>query len=407
MAVELPLGNGTIELSLPSCQLRTARPSGGEPVDVREAARAAVRSPHGPPLADRVDPGDTVSVVVTDVTRATPEDVLVDVLVGEFERAGVDRDQISVVIGLGLHRPMTDAEIEAALGEHADLAVNHDPDSTVTVGEVDGCPIELFEPITGSDVLCSTGMVEPHQYAGFSGGAKTALIGAGGESQIRYTHGPELLSRDGVRLGRIEDNPFRSFLDRAGDLIGVEFCLNVTHGPDGIIAASAGDHRAVVRDLADTARDALSVTVTAEYDAVVAGVGAPKDANLYQTTRGATYVVLGAHNPLRPDGRVVLPATLDEGAGEGRGEQRFYERLAAARDPDSLYREMREGYEPGAQRAFVLARTLKKHDVWITNSDAPATVEECLMEAANDVEAAIEPDSDILVVPDALNTLLV
>ena len=302
---------------------------------------------------------------------------------------------------------MTDEEIESALGEHADLAVNHDPDRTVTVGEVDGCPIELFEPITETDVLCSTGMVEPHQYAGFSGGAKTALIGAGGESQLRYTHGPEMLARDGVRLGRVEGNPFREFLDVGGDLIDVEFCLNVTHGPAGIMGASAGDHRAVVRDLAATARAALAVDVTEKYDAIVAGVGAPKDANLYQTTRGPTYIVLGARTPLRPDGRVVVPATLSEGAGKGRGEQRFYERLSGASSADQLYREMREGYEPGAQRAFVLARTLQEHDVWITNSEAPDIVKECLMQAAKDVEEAIEPESDVLVVPDALNTLLV
>ncbi|MEF8821849.1 MAG: lactate racemase domain-containing protein, partial [Halovenus sp.] len=198
MGFELPLGTETVECSLPSCRVTTARPPGGEAVDVREAARDALRDPHGPPLTDRIEPSDSVSIVVTDVTRATPEDVLLDVLVAAFERAGVDSDQISVVIGLGLHRPMTDEEIESALGEHADLAVNHDPDRTVTVGEIEGCPVELFEPITETDVLCSTGMVEPHQYAGFSGGAKTALIGAGGESQLRYTHGPEMLARDGV-----------------------------------------------------------------------------------------------------------------------------------------------------------------------------------------------------------------
>ena len=407
MGFELPLGTATIECTLPSCRVTTVRPPGGEAVDVREAATAALEAPHGPALSERVDPSDTVSVVVTDVTRATPEDVLLDVLLAALDRAGIERDQISVVIGLGLHRPMTDEEIESALGEHADLAVNHDPDRTVTVGEVDGCPIELFEPITETDVLCSTGMVEPHQYAGFSGGAKTALIGAGGESQLRYTHGPEMLARDGVRLGRVEGNPFREFLDVGGDLIDVEFCLNVTHGPAGIMGASAGDHRAVVRDLAATARAALAVDVTEKYDAIVAGVGAPKDANLYQTTRGPTYVVLGARNPLRPDGRVVVPATLSEGAGKGRGEQRFYERLSGASSADQLYREMREGYEPGAQRAFVLARTLQEHDVWITNSEAPDIVEECLMQAAKDVEEAIEPESDVLVVPDALNTLLV
>jgi len=406
MSVSLPLGTGQIDISLPSCEFTVARPAGRKPVDVRAAAQSAIENPHGQRLSKLVDPSDSVSVVITDVTRATPEDILVDELLAALERGGVSRQQITVVIGLGLHRPMTDEEIESALGEHAELAVNHDPERTVPVGTIDDCEIEIFEPLTESDVICSTGMVEPHQYAGFSGGAKTAVIGAGGESQIRYTHGPEMLAHDGVRLGRIEDNPFRSFLDRAGDLLGIEFCLNVTYGPDGIMGASAGDPSAVVRELAGVARDALAVEIDRAYDAVLAGVGAPKDRNLYQTSRGGTYLVLGANNPLRPGGRVVIPAKLEEGAGEGRGEQRFYERLSAAATPEGLYEEMRTGYEPGAQRAFVLARTLREHDLWITNSQHPAVVEECLMTAANSIEDAVEPGSDVLVVPDALNTLL-
>jgi nickel-dependent lactate racemase len=320
---------------------------------------------------------------------------------------------------------MTDAELDAMLGEYAPLAVNHDPDDTVVVGEVpggsasgtsggssgersasDGVPVELNRTVAAADRVLSTGMVEPHQYAGFSGGAKTVVVGAGGEPLIRHTHGPDLLSEPGVRLGRIADNPFREFLDRAGDVAGVEFCLNVTRGPQGVLGVAAGDPRAVVRELADTAREALAVPVDDGYDAVVAGVGAPKDANLYQATRAATYVVLGAHDPLAPDGRVVVPARLGEGAGEGRGEQRFFDRLSGATDAASLYDEMREGYEPGAQRAFVVARALREHPVSVTDSEHPELVEQCLMTAHETVADAIDPGSRVLVVPDALNTLL-
>ena len=404
--MDLPLGTGTVSVDLSDCDVTVAEPPGGEAVDVREAAEKAVANPHGPPLGVRVDPDDTVAIVVTDVTRATPDDILLDVLLAELQRAGVAREQVSVILGLGLHRPMSDGEIADALGDHADLAENHDPDATVKVGTVEGCAIELNETVAAADTVLATGMVEPHQYAGFSGGAKTVVIGAGGESQIRYTHGPEMLGREGVRLGRFEDNPFREFVDEAGDVVGLEFSLNVTHGPAGIMGASAGDPRAVVADLAGTARDALSVDVTGAYDAVVAGVGAPKDANLYQSTRAATYVALGANNPLRDGGRLVVPAELPEGAGEGTGEQRFYERLSGATSAEALYEEMAAGYEPGAQRAFVVARVLRDHDLWITNSKHPEIVQNCLMHAGTSVEDAVEPGSDVLVVRNALSTLL-
>lgn len=405
--VELPLGDGTVTVDLTACDVTVAEPPGGDTVDVRTAAERAVESPRGAALSDLVDPDDTVAIVVTDITRSTPDDVLVDVLLSRLERLGVYREQVRIVVGLGLHRPMTDDELESMLGEHADLAVNHDPDDVVTVGDVDGTPIQLNRRVALADQVLATGTVEPHQYAGFSGGAKTVAIGAGGEPLIRYTHGPELLSNDGVRLGRVDDNPFRDAVDRAGDCCELAFCLNVTRGVDGVLDVAAGAPRAVVEALATRAKSALSVRVDSEYDAVVAGVGAPKDANLYQTTRAVTYVILGAHNPLKSGGRVVIPATLSEGAGSGTGEQRFYRWLSDAESPETLYETMRAGYEPGAQRAFVVARALREHDVYVTNSEAPSVVESCLMNARETVEEAVEPGSEVLVVSDALNTLLI
>ena len=407
MGVRVPLGDGTIDVTLPDCAVTVADPPGGDPVCVRTAAETAVADPDGPAVTDVVSPDDTVAIVVTDHTRATPDDVLLDVLLSELERCGVYREQVTVVVGLGLHRPMTEPERSEMLGEHADLAENHDPSDVVEVGTVEGTLVELNRRVARADAVLSTGMVEPHQYAGFSGGAKTVAVGAGGEPLIRYTHGPDLLGRPGVRLCQVANNPFRDLVDKAGDRCGLEFCLNVTHGPAGILDVAAGTPRRVVETLADSARAARSVTVEDTYDAVVAGVGAPKDANLYQASRAATYVGLGAANPLRDGGRVVIPAVLPEGAGTGTGETRFHEWLAGADDPASLYETMRDGYEPGAQRAFVLGRVLRDHDVYVTNSEAPGVVEECLMTATDTVEEAVEAESDVLVVPDALNTLLV
>jgi nickel-dependent lactate racemase len=428
--MNVPYGDTTIDVSLLDCEVTVVEPPDSDPVDPREAAEDAMADPHGPPLTERVGSEDEVAIVVTDVTRATPDDVLVDALISGLRQAGVEREQISTVVGLGLHRPMTDDELREALGEYADLAQNHDAEAARVVGEVEGpdgesVPIELNPTVADADAVISTGMVEPHQYAGFSGGAKTVAIGAGGESLIGYTHGPAMLARDGVRLGRIEANPFREMLDEAGDLIGLDFCLNVTHAPagslvsganetseversesSGVFGASAGDHRNVVQDLAEICKENASVSLEKKYDAVVAGVGAPKDANLYQATRAATYVALGDYNPLRDDGRIVVPARLQEGAGEGTGEKRFYDWLSEAESAEELYDEMRHGYEPGAQRAFVVARVLREYDVFVTNSEHPEVVENCLMDARESVEDAIEPGSDVLVVSGALDTLL-
>ena len=122
MGVQVPLGEGTVGVELPDCSVTVAEPPGGEAVDVRVTAERAVADPAGPRVTDLVSPNDTVAIVVTDVTRATPDDVLVDVLLSELRRVGVYREQVTVVVGLGLHRPMTDAELETMLGDHADIA---------------------------------------------------------------------------------------------------------------------------------------------------------------------------------------------------------------------------------------------------------------------------------------------
>ena len=407
--MQIPYGEGELDVDLSAYDVTVAEPPGGEAVDVPAAAEVALNDPHGPALESLANPDDEVAVVVTDVTRDTPDDVLLAAL---LDRLPVPRENVSVILGLGLHRPMTDEEIREGLGTNADLAVNHDPDSVVQVGELDRVngegtvPVEVNRIVDDADLVVATGMVEPHQYAGFSGGAKTVVIGAGSESMIRYTHGPEMLGEPGVRLGRVDDNPFREALDKAGDLAGPDFCVNVTQGPSGILGVSAGQPRDVVRELAAVGLDALSVDVAGEYDAAITGVPAPKDANLYQASRAATYLCLGPHNPVREDGRVVVPARIPEGAGEGTGEQRFYERFKNASSADALYEAMREGYEPGAQRAFVVARALRRNPVHITNCDRPDVVRECLMTPQETVTDALTPGDRVLVVPDSLHTLV-
>ena len=89
--MQLPLGDGTIDVTLPDCEVTVARAPGGTPVDVRSAAEAAMERPHGDPLHDRVDSDAEIAVVVTDITRDAPGDVLLSVLLDELGEAGVGR----------------------------------------------------------------------------------------------------------------------------------------------------------------------------------------------------------------------------------------------------------------------------------------------------------------------------
>jgi nickel-dependent lactate racemase len=146
----------------------------------------------------------------------------------------------------------------------------------------------------------------------------------------------------------------------------------------------------------------------------VAGVGYPKDENLYQASRAASYLHFAPTSVVKEGGVIIIPAPTGEGAGDGVGEQRYLEKMRSATDMPSLLDELRRtGYPPGAQRAFVMAKVLEKIDVIIAGSKTPDTVRETKMIPASDLDHAFRiavekmgrSDLDVLVVPHALLTL--
>ena len=156
------------------------------------------------------------------------------------------------------------------------------------------------------------------------------------------------------------------------------------------------------------------VPIPRRFDVAVAGVGYPKDANIYQASRAASYLFFAPTPVVKDGGVIILPAPTPEGAGQGVGEQRFREALSAASDMPSLLNGLRRtGYPPGAQRAFVMAKVLEKCRVIFAGSRTPEEVEKLHMIACPDLPAAFsraagllgKKDLDVLVVPHALLTL--
>jgi nickel-dependent lactate racemase len=133
----VPLGEGELDVDFPECEVTVVEPAGGTSVDPGAAAERAIADPHGPRLSEIACDAENVAIVVTDVTRATPDDELLKPMFEELTDEGVSRSDVAIVVGLGLHRPMDDSEIQSALGPYADLAINHDPAATVEAGTSD------------------------------------------------------------------------------------------------------------------------------------------------------------------------------------------------------------------------------------------------------------------------------
>jgi nickel-dependent lactate racemase len=264
-----------------------------------------------------------------------------------------------------------------------------------------------------SDLIIATGVVEPHQYAGYSGGGKTVAIGCGSEDTIGLTHGPQFLDQPGVRLGQIEGNPFQQFVRDTAQAIGLKFVVNVVLDGEGrAIAVQAGDPIAVHDALIAVARSVYEVSIEHQYDVVIAQVDPPKDVNLYQASRAATYVGLSATPPIRQSGVIIVVAQCPEGAGQGRGEERFFTALSQASDLQQLLAHYRQrGCRAGEQRAYLVAQVLLNHEVVVAGSQCPEVVEACHMIATASLAEALQyaaqrrPAAQVLFLPHPFHTL--
>lgn len=421
----VPFGKTQLAFELPATMRGTvveSRPAKSL-TDTEGAIVEALANPiNTAPLRERARPDDTVCIVFTDITRSCPDHLFVPAILRELGEAGVPDNHITLLCGTGMHRPSTPEEKRFKLGRavvNRFHVVDHEPQNQaalVDLGTTDtGIPLSVNRLVYEADLVVATGTVEPHQYAGYSGGPKTVAIGAAGESMIAFTHGPDMVDHPGTRLGKIEGNPFHDAVTEAARRAGLGFILNVLQDDQNRpIDIVAGEPEASFKKLVETAKVLYEVPISRQYDVAVAGVGFPKDENIYQASRAASYLFFAPTPVVDKGGVLIIPAPTPEGAGMGVGEQRFQEKMRCAVDMPSLLAELRRtGYPPGAQRAFVMAKVLEKNHVIIVGSETPHLVRQMHMIPAQNMDEAFRiaavkmgrDDLDVLIVPHALMTL--
>lgn len=420
----VPYSRGTLEFDAPEgiditvLKSKTVPPIGEPKTAIAEALANPINSP---PLSELVKAGDRVCLVFTDSTRVCPDHLLVGAILRELESAGVRDEDITLVCAIGLHRPSTLEERVEKLGQaivsryHIIDSAPRDPEQTVDLGVApSGVPLTANRTAYEADLLIATGVVEPHQYAGYSGGRKTVAIGAAGERTIEYTHGPKMLDHPGTRLGRLDGNLFHEAITEAAKRTGLRFILNVVLDDDkNIVAVKAGEPTQAFDELVRIAKQIFEVPISHQYDVAIGGVGYPKDTNLYQASRAASYLYFAPTPVIKPGGYIIVPARAEEGAGEGVGEQRYYETMRDAKDMTSILNDARKyGYKPGAQRAFIMAKVQEYCRIIIVGSECPDIVRDLHMIPAETMDEAfaiaqkdLGRELDVLLVPHALLTL--
>ena len=319
MKVELAYGKSGLSVALPD----NARVTVVEPRFVRaladpmEALSASLRTPQGaPPLHELAKATDRVGVVFSDVTRPSPSHLILPAVLDELGH--IPRSQITLFNALGTHRANTNDELVAMLGQRLvdeyrivqNDALN--PATQAHLGRTErGHEVWINQEFLDCDLKILTGFIEPHFFAGFSGGGKAVMPGMAGLQTVLGNHDAGMIGDSRATWGITEGNPIWGEVQEVAQMVGRSFLVNVVLNRDkAITRVVAGDMQAAHRTGCDFVRSAAMVPVPEAFDIVItSNSGYPLDLNLYQAVKGMAAAAL----VVRPSGAIIIAADCWDG----------------------------------------------------------------------------------------------
>ena len=413
MKVRLAYGRDGLEVELPDERTTVIEPTfvPGLP-DAEGAILTALRNPLGsPPLRQLVNANQRVAISVCDITRPMPSGTLLPLLLGELSH--VPPENITILIATGTHRINTSEELVAMLGEDVInnyRVLNHngfDEDSLESIGSTEsGIEVRLNRKWVESDIRIATGFVEPHFFAGFSGGPKMVAPGLAGFPTIMRLHDAAMIGHPNSRFAVTEGNPIHDAIREISRMSGVDFSVDVTINRDKhITSIYAGELFAVHASACAVARRLAMQPVDTSFDIVVTtNSGYPLDQNLYQAVKGMS----AAAQVVREGGKIICAAECSEGIPE-HGQYRHI--LASCDSPSELLEMIQQpGYERHDQwQAQIQAQIQMKADV-LLKSDylTPQQIAQAHLTPVESIEDAISDfgkDARICVLPEGPQTI--
>lgn len=320
MRAELLCGQKAVELDLPGSvrllEMKPLPPLAETTASVREALTRPIQSA---PLAEIAAGKKNACVVVSDITRPVPNKVILPPILEILENSGIPRESITILIATGMHRPNLGEELWSIIGRQIAEGypiVNHycrKPEEYRKIDEIDGAPIEINRHYLDADLKILTGLIEPHFYAGYSGGRKAILPGISSFETMKFMHSYRMIDHPEVTNCALEGNPFHEYGLRATELAGADFILNVVINREREIAGVfAGHYKEAHLAGCDLVYRHSVVPVDGPMDMVItSGGGYPLDATFYQISKA----LICARNILKPGGTIVVTCECLEGLG--------------------------------------------------------------------------------------------
>ncbi|GAA0704982.1 nickel-dependent lactate racemase [Paraclostridium ghonii] len=383
-----------------------------------EIVEQALNKPIGSKkLEELVRDKKSMVIITSDHTRPVPSRITLPIMLKKIRNSNPDID-IKIIISTGFHRPSTREELVYKMGEEIvdnEQIIMHfstDEESMVKVGELpSGGDLIVNKAIIETDLLIAEGFIEPHFFAGFSGGRKSVLPGVASAKTIMYNHCSEFIDSPYARTGNLENNPIHRDMLYAAQSVNLDFILNVVIDKDKkVIGAFAGD----VKEAHETGCEfatKLSKVEAVDADIVVSTNGGyPLDQNIYQTVKGMT----AAEATCKEGGVIIMISACND----GHGGQSFYDSVANASSPSEILEKVRKISKdktiPDQWEFQILARILEKFTViMVTDLCDSNMIKNMHMKHASSFDEALKmafdikgKNSKIAVIPDGVSVIV-
>ena len=321
-----------------------------------EAVDYALANPIGSPkLGALVNKDQKIVIITSDISRPLPSYDVVPSVLDELYAAGVPKENITIVFGLGSHRKQTEEEMKHLVGERAYSEVkcmDSTPEDCVHLGTTSGgTPVDITRVVAEADFRIALGNVEFHYFAGYSGGAKALMPGVSTPAAIQANHS-KMVSNDAC-AGKLEGNPIREDIEEAGRICPIHFIVNaVLDEHKHIVYAVAGDCVKAHREACAYLDKMYRKPIPEKADIVlVSQGGAPKDANLYQTQKALD----NAKHAVKDGGTIIVIGACNEGLGSAK----FEEWLVNAPTSHSMVERIGKDFQLGGHKAAAIAMILE------------------------------------------------
>ena len=345
---------------------------------------------NSPSLKDLVNQkkAQKILIVVNDITRPTPYEVILPPLLNELDQIGIKKENITFIIATGIHRSNSPEEIKKIFGENIFSAykfINHDCDDPhlEDLSDLKSDNKLWVDPIVSDvDFIITTGVIVPHYFAGFSGGRKSILPGICGRKTIEANHAK--MVHLNARAGNLKDNPVDEEMQEAAEKVGVDFNINViTDENHQIVEIVAGELLASWQQGVEISRQIYLYPIAKKAEVVIASAGGyPKDINVYQAQKALD----NAYQAVKPGGTIILLAEC----AEGYGEPIFENWIEEANTPDDIINRLKKKFVLGGHKAYAIAKLTKEVEVILISSLPPEKVRKLFFIPMENISQAIE-----------------